>query len=88
MSASVSAVHGLMAVIQFEIVILHDLSLLYLIEVDTVVTAVTISSSGGKFVALLMICGLRYIMVTHASPVHSIKNDISGGTSVHPFEVL
>nr|GEZ51660.1 mannosyl-oligosaccharide 1,2-alpha-mannosidase MNS3 [Tanacetum cinerariifolium] len=36
----------------------------------------------GKFLALLMICGLTYLMVTHASPIHSIKNGISGEKSI------
>lgn len=38
--------------------------------------------STGKFLALLMICGLTYLMVTHASPIHSIKNGISGEKSI------
>nr|GEX06169.1 mannosyl-oligosaccharide 1,2-alpha-mannosidase MNS3 [Tanacetum cinerariifolium] len=29
-----------------------------------------------------MICGLTYLMVTHASPIHSIKNGISGEKSI------
>ncbi|KAK1422767.1 hypothetical protein QVD17_18053 [Tagetes erecta] len=33
--------------------------------------------STGKFLALLMICGLTYLMVTHASPIHSITNHVS-----------
>ncbi|PWA48844.1 tetratricopeptide repeat (TPR)-like superfamily protein [Artemisia annua] len=41
----------------------------------------------GKFMALLMIHGLTYLMVTHASAVHSIKNGISEGILVHPFEL-
>ncbi|GKB90382.1 mannosyl-oligosaccharide 1,2-alpha-mannosidase MNS3 [Tanacetum coccineum] len=36
----------------------------------------------GKFLALLMIYGLTYLMVTHASPIHSIKNGISGEKSI------
>ncbi|GJX36654.1 mannosyl-oligosaccharide 1,2-alpha-mannosidase MNS3 [Tanacetum coccineum] len=38
--------------------------------------------STGKFLALLMIYGLTYLMVTHASPIHSIKNGISGEESI------
>ncbi|GJU64169.1 mannosyl-oligosaccharide 1,2-alpha-mannosidase MNS3 [Tanacetum coccineum] len=38
--------------------------------------------STGKFLALLMIYGLTYLMVTHASPIHSIKNGISGEKSI------
>ncbi|MFS8015975.1 putative mannosyl-oligosaccharide 1,2-alpha-mannosidase [Helianthus anomalus] len=33
--------------------------------------------STGKFLALLMICGLTYLMLTHASPIHSITNHVS-----------
>ncbi|KAD7117845.1 hypothetical protein R6Q59_005132 [Mikania micrantha] len=33
--------------------------------------------STGKFLALLLICGLTYIMVTHASPLHSITSHVS-----------
>ncbi|KAK9055959.1 hypothetical protein SSX86_027046 [Deinandra increscens subsp. villosa] len=33
--------------------------------------------STGKFLALLMICGLTYLMVTHASPIKSITNHVS-----------
>ncbi|KAK9064312.1 hypothetical protein SSX86_015692 [Deinandra increscens subsp. villosa] len=33
--------------------------------------------STGKFLALLMICGLTYLMLTHASSIHSINNHVS-----------
>ncbi|XP_076885356.1 mannosyl-oligosaccharide 1,2-alpha-mannosidase MNS3-like [Bidens hawaiensis] len=33
--------------------------------------------STGKFLALLMICGLTYLMLTHASPISSITNHVS-----------
>ncbi|KVH89422.1 mannosyl-oligosaccharide 1,2-alpha-mannosidase MNS3 [Cynara cardunculus var. scolymus] len=34
--------------------------------------------STGKFLALLMICGLTYLVLTHASPIDSITNGVSG----------
>ncbi|KAJ9565806.1 hypothetical protein OSB04_001772 [Centaurea solstitialis] len=34
--------------------------------------------STGKFLALLMICGLTYVVLTHASPIDSITNGVSG----------
>lgn len=34
--------------------------------------------STGKFLALLMICGLTYLMLTHASPIHSITKGATG----------
>ncbi|KAI3824542.1 hypothetical protein L1987_06005 [Smallanthus sonchifolius] len=33
--------------------------------------------STGKFLALLMICGLTYLILTHVSPIHSITNHVS-----------
>ncbi|PWA88923.1 Glycoside hydrolase, family 47 [Artemisia annua] len=38
-----------------------------------------------KFLALLMICVLTYLMVTYASPDHSIKNGMSGAKKVVPL---
>ncbi|XP_071726529.1 mannosyl-oligosaccharide 1,2-alpha-mannosidase MNS3 [Rutidosis leptorrhynchoides] len=35
------------------------------------------SCSTGKFLAMLMICGLTYLVLTHASPIHSITNGVS-----------
>lgn len=35
------------------------------------------SCSTGKFLAILMIFGLTYLMLTHASPIHSITNGVS-----------
>ncbi|XP_076957078.1 mannosyl-oligosaccharide 1,2-alpha-mannosidase MNS3-like [Bidens hawaiensis] len=44
------------------------------------------SCSTGKFLALLMICGLTYIMLNHTTPIHSITNHVSdGGIGVRRF---
>lgn len=36
--------------------------------------------STGKFLALLMIGGLAYLMLTHTSPIHSVSDDLSQDT--------
>ncbi|XP_076902856.1 mannosyl-oligosaccharide 1,2-alpha-mannosidase MNS3-like isoform X2 [Bidens hawaiensis] len=44
------------------------------------------SCSTGKFLAILMICGLTYIMLNHTTPIHSITNHVSnGGIGVKRF---
>uniref|UniRef100_A0A251UZW2 alpha-1,2-Mannosidase n=2 Tax=Helianthus annuus TaxID=4232 RepID=A0A251UZW2_HELAN len=63
---------------------LHDPSFRYVIShilFTKNVKSEFMACSTGKFLALLMFCGLTYLMLTHASPIHSITNHVSSVVS-------